>query len=81
MFFRFPPDARWNPDRNAVEFGIGVGDYESVVRVSRRVFQILLPQASTPERCLEAYYLQRNTARTHRRAGGIALADWTNFIS
>jgi len=51
------------------------------VRVPRRVFQILLPQASTPERCLEAYYLQRNTARTHRRAGGIALADWTNFIS
>ena len=45
MFFRFPPDARWNPDRNAVEFGIGVGDYEGVVRVSRRVFQILLPQA------------------------------------
>jgi hypothetical protein len=29
------------------------------VRVSRRVFQILLPQAPTPERCLEAYHLQR----------------------
>jgi hypothetical protein len=59
MFFRFPPDARWNRDRNAVEFGIGVGDYEGVVRVPRRVFQILLPQAPTPERCLEAYYLHR----------------------
>jgi len=32
MFFRFPPDARWNPDQNAVEFGIGVGEYEGVVR-------------------------------------------------
>jgi hypothetical protein len=32
MFFRFPPDARWNLDRNAVEFGIGVGEYEGVVR-------------------------------------------------
>jgi hypothetical protein len=42
MFFRFPPDARWNPDGNTVEFGIGVGEYEGVVRVSRRVFQILL---------------------------------------
>jgi hypothetical protein len=30
-----------------------------VVRVSRRVFQILLPEAPTPERCLEAYHLHR----------------------
>jgi Protein of unknown function (DUF1488) len=59
MFFRFPPDARWNPERCAVEFGIGVGDYEGVVRVPRRVFQILLPEAPTPERCLEAYHLHR----------------------
>jgi hypothetical protein len=59
MFFRFPPDARWNPDRNTVEFSIGVGEYEGVVRVSRRVFQILLLDALTPERCLEAYHLHR----------------------
>jgi hypothetical protein len=59
MFFRFPPDARWNPERSAVEFGIGVGDYEGVVRVRRRVFQLLLPEAPTPERCLEAYHLHR----------------------
>ena len=59
MFFRFPPDARWNPDRSVVEFGIGIGDYEGVVRVSRRVFQILLPEAPTPQRCLEAYHLHR----------------------
>src|SRR5215472_236627 len=59
MFFRFPPDARWSPERNTVEFGVGVGDYEGVVRVSRRVFQILLPEAPTPERCLEAYHLHR----------------------
>jgi hypothetical protein len=39
MFFRFPPDARWNPERSVVEFGIGVGEYEGVVRVPRRVFQ------------------------------------------
>src|SRR5713101_9053519 len=59
MFFRFPPDAGWNPDRSAVEFGIGVGEYEGVVRISRRVFQILLPETPTPERCLEAYHLHR----------------------
>jgi hypothetical protein len=50
MFFRFPPDARWNFQRSVVE---------GVVRVSRRVFQILLPEAPTPERCLEAYHLHR----------------------
>jgi hypothetical protein len=59
MFFRFPPDARWSPERAVVEFGIGVGEYEGVVRISRRVFQILLPEALTPERCLEAYHLHR----------------------
>jgi hypothetical protein len=30
-----------------------------VVRVPRRVFQSLLPERPTPERCVEAYYLQR----------------------
>jgi len=59
MFFRFPPDARWNPDRNTVEFGIGVGKYEGVVHISRRVLQILIPETLTPERCLEAYHLHR----------------------
>ena len=59
MFFRFPADARWNADRAAVEFGIGVGEYEGVVRIPGRVFQRLLDKSSTPERCLEAYYLQR----------------------
>jgi hypothetical protein len=59
MFFRFPPDARWNPERSIVEFGIGVGEYEGVLRVARRVFQILLPEAPTPVRCLETYHLNR----------------------
>src|SRR5437879_5127899 len=59
MFFRFPPDARWNAEQAAVEFGVGVGEYEGVVRISRRVFQNLLDQSPTPERCLEAYHLQR----------------------
>ena len=59
MFFRFPPDARWNADLAAVEFGIGIGEYEGVVRVHRRVFQSLLSEAPTPQRCLEAYHLYR----------------------
>jgi hypothetical protein len=59
MFFRFPPGCPWNPDQAAVEFGIGIGEYEGVVRVPRRVFQSLLEQTPMPERCLEAYHLHR----------------------
>jgi hypothetical protein len=46
-------------ERQAVEFGAEIGEYRGVVRVSRRVFQRLLPERPTPERCVEAYYLQR----------------------
>src|SRR5438045_4681655 len=59
MFFRFPPDARWKAEACAVEFSIGIGEYDGVVRVPRRVFQGLVDQSPTPERCLEAYYLYR----------------------
>ena len=31
MFFSFPEDARWNAEREAVEFGVGIGEYEGVV--------------------------------------------------
>ncbi len=59
MFFTFPDDARWNAEQQAVEFGVEIGEYRGVVRVPRRVFQRLLPERPTPERCVEAYYLQR----------------------
>jgi hypothetical protein len=59
MFFTFPEDAHWNADRQAVAFGVEIGEYRGVVRVPRRVFQRLLPERPTPERCVEAYYLQR----------------------
>ena len=42
-----------------VEFGVEIGEYRGVVRVPRRVFQRLLSERPTPERCVEAYYLQR----------------------
>jgi hypothetical protein len=59
MFFTFPDDGRWNAERQAVEFGVEIGEYRGVVRVPRRVFQGLLSERPTPERCVEAYYLQR----------------------
>src|SRR4051794_26665117 len=59
MFFSFPEDARWNTEHEAVEFGVGIGEYEGVVRVPRSVFRRFIDGPVTPERCLEAYHLQR----------------------
>jgi uncharacterized protein DUF1488 len=59
VFFTFPEDARWNFDRMAVEFGVEIGEYRGVVRVPRRVFQHLLADTPTPERCVESYHLNR----------------------
>jgi hypothetical protein len=58
-FFAFPEDARWDENRAAVEFSVLLGEYQGTVRVHRRVFQRLLDQSPTPERCLEAFHLQR----------------------
>jgi len=59
LFFEFPEDERWNDDREAVEFSVILGPYEGTVRIGRRVFQQLLDQSPTPERCMEAFHLQR----------------------
>jgi hypothetical protein len=53
VFFTFPENARWNADREAIEFILD--PYEGTVRVPRRVFQRLLDQSPTPERCMEAF--------------------------
>ena len=37
MFLSFPEDARWNAERQAVEFGVEIGEYSGVVRIRRRV--------------------------------------------
>jgi hypothetical protein len=36
MFFTFPEDARWNVERQAVEFGVEIGEYRGVVTIPRR---------------------------------------------
>jgi hypothetical protein len=64
MFFTFPEDARWNAEQQAVEFGFEIGEYRGVVRVPRRVFQRLLPERPTPERCVEEHYLQRTRSES-----------------
>ena len=52
MFFTFPDDARWNAERQAVEFGVEIGEYRGVVRVPRRVFQRLLAERELRRRQL-----------------------------
>jgi hypothetical protein len=47
MFFIFPEDPHWNAARQAVEFGVEIGESRGVVRVPRRVFQRLLPERPT----------------------------------
>ena len=59
VFFAFPEDARWNEEREAVEFTVLLGEYQGIVCIHRRVFQRLLNQSPTPERCLETFHLQR----------------------
>ena len=66
MFFRFPDDARWNDERDSLEFGVGIGEYEGVVRVPRLVFRRFIDGPVTPERCVEAYHVER--ARFERAA-------------
>jgi hypothetical protein len=59
LFFEFPEDACWSEERDAVEFSVILRPYEGTVRIGRRVFQHLLEQSPTPERCMEAFHLQR----------------------
>ena len=64
-----------------MEFGVEIGEYRGVVWVPRRVFRRLLPERPTPERCVEAYYLQRTrfesiTERKLRRRQLARLGMW-----
>ena len=52
MLFTFPKDIRQNAERSRSE-------YSGVVQVPRRVFRRLLSERPTPQRCVEAYNLQR----------------------
>jgi hypothetical protein len=59
MLFAFPGEGRWNAEREALEFDVGIGAYRGVVRVPRTVFRQLLGRSATPPQCLEAYYRER----------------------
>jgi hypothetical protein len=71
MLFTFPEDVRWNAERQVVEFGVEIGEYQGVVGVPRRVFQRLLTERPAPERCVEAFYLQRTASRASLSASSV----------
>ena len=55
-----PKDARLNAERQPTEFGVEIGEDRGVVGVPRGACSSgPLPERPTPERCVEAYYLQR----------------------
>jgi hypothetical protein len=58
-FFAFPEDARWNPDSEAVEFTVSIGEYQGTVRIGRFVFRRFLGKSVSPEACVESYHLHR----------------------
>jgi len=73
MFFSFPENARWDPERQAVEFGVEIGEYQGVVRVARRVFQRLLAREAdtgTVRRSLLPATGDLDPVRLGRRHGG-----------
>ncbi|HEV2550215.1 MAG TPA: DUF1488 family protein [Stellaceae bacterium] len=58
-FFTFPEDAHWNAESECVEFSVAIGGYQGTVRAPAELFRRLLGGPATPEKCLEAYHLQR----------------------
>jgi hypothetical protein len=52
MFFSFPRTPAGTSDRQAVEFGVVIGEYPAWS--GSRVFQRLLPERLSPEKCVDA---------------------------
>ena len=75
MFFTFPENAHWNAERQAVEFGVEIGEHR-VVRVPRRVFQRLLPER---HRSSGALNCPRHEARRPMRRD-LARACWSQPV-
>ena len=67
IFFAFAGDAHWTAERQAAEFGVGIGEYRGVVSVRRRVFQRVLPEAAHPQAMRRGVLPPADAVRGHRR--------------
>jgi hypothetical protein len=57
--FTFPEDAAWNEAREAVEFGVEVGDYIGRVFLPTAALRSLLGHRPTPAEAVEIYHHHR----------------------
>ena len=76
MFFTSRGDARWNAESQAIEFGVGIGEYEGVVRLPRDAFRRFIDGAVTPDKCIEAYHPAPDAVRDHCGAQTAATAAY-----
>ena len=59
---------RLTAERQAVEFGVEIGEYRGVIRVPRRGFQRLLSSAAHPPSGASRRTISTDPVREHRRA-------------
>ena len=57
--FTFPDDAAWNEERQAVEFGVELGDYTGRVFLPAAALRSLLGHRPTPAEAVEIYHHHR----------------------
>ena len=75
LLFTFAEDAHWSAERQAVEFGVEIGEYRGIVRVPHRVFQRRLRERPTPRAPRRGVLLSANPVRGHRRMAATAPVD------
>jgi hypothetical protein len=57
--FTFPDDADWNEPRQAVEFGVEIGDYVGRAFLPAAAMRTLLGHKPTPAEAVEVYHFHR----------------------
>jgi hypothetical protein len=72
MFFSLPEDAGWSADRQAVEFGVAIGECSGVVRVPRRMLKRLLPERPSKLTTIDTAIRAPPGPMRMRRRSGIA---------
>jgi hypothetical protein len=66
MFSTFPEDARWNDERQAVEFGVATPSTAGWCGCRSSSFGGCFQSGPPPRRYLQAYYLPTVPVREHR---------------
>ena len=69
LMFTFASCAPWNAGRRAVEFRVEIGEYHGVGPGAAAGFPAPAVGCPTPERCFEAYHLQRSDQLSGRNSG------------